>query len=224
MLRCFYAIISFSGQRLIAFFEFFLRKYTTHSEKIPAWSFNLATYTDLIRGEFQNIYNETLREFRKISPEQGRITAGNSWKVFIMKAYGRNLVFNRLLCPITAGICDKVPEITTLLFSVLEPNTHLLPHRGLYAGVIRCHIPLIVPQGDCGLRVGDKYFEWRMGEPIIFDDTIDHEAWNRTNERRVVLFIDFLRPLPLLLAIPNRLLIWLIGYSPFIGRMLRASL
>lgn len=204
--------------------EWIFRNHTQTNLTIPDWAARLCSHSDEIRSEFLSLYNENLREFRLISPEQARITGGNSWKVFILKAYGRRLFGNFELCPRTSALCDAIPEITSAMFSILEPSTHVLPHRGPYAGVLRCHVPLIIPAGDFGINVDGKKFLWETGKALVFDDTIEHEAWNNTEERRVVLFIDFVRPFPQPLAAINRLMIWLIGRSPFIGRMLRASM
>ena len=99
----------------------------------------------------------------------------------------------------------------------------MTPHRGPYFGVIRCLIPIEIPDGDCGLRIQGVEHRFKMGEPLIFDDTLLHEAWNKTRENRIVLFIDFLRPLPIPLNWLNRIIIWMIAYSPFIREMLRKS-
>lgn len=219
-----YRLISWCGQKCIGAMEILLRRFSRFQSETPAWAVAMADDAALIRNEFLRLYDTNLREFSRISPEQERITHGNSWKVLILKAYGRRLYANETLCPHTARLCNAVPGIATVLFSVLEPGTRLSPHRGPYAGVLRCHIPLIVPQGDCGIRVGTETYQWKSGRPLVFDDTVEHEAWNHTNQRRVILFIDFLRPLPIPLAFLNRCMIGLIGWSPFIGRMLRRSL
>lgn len=219
-----YKIVSWCGQRVIALAEAIFKKYSKSSVDAPAWVTDLCLHTETIRAEFLQLYDQNLREFSVISPEQRRITSGRSWKVFVLRAYGRALRENCALCPKTALWTQKIPEIKTVLFSVLEAGTHIIPHRGPYAGVLRCHIPLIIPDGDCGIRVGTEVYRWKGGEPLVFDDTLDHEAWNRTTERRVVLFIDYLRPLPWSLALINRFMVWLIGRSPFIGRALKASL
>jgi len=101
---------------------------------------------------------------------------------------------------------------------VLEPGRFLPPHRGPYNGVLRLHLGLIVPDvpDKVGMRVLDKITRWKEGRALIFDDTLEHEAWNDTDQSRVVLFVDFARPL----RMPARLLNWLVLHSfvfrPFI--------
>jgi aspartyl/asparaginyl beta-hydroxylase (cupin superfamily) len=79
------------------------------------------------------------------------------------------------------------------LFSLLRPGTHIAPHHGLLNTRLICHIPLITPPG-CRLRVGNEVREWEQGRALIFDDSIEHEAWNDSAETRVVLLFEIWRP------------------------------
>jgi aspartate beta-hydroxylase len=85
---------------------------------------------------------------------------------------------------------DLGPEV---MFSFLSPGTHLLPHHGVTNARIVVHLPLIVPS-DCALRVGGEIHAWREGRLVFFDDTYEHEAWNRSGEMRVVLIMDCWNP------------------------------
>jgi aspartate beta-hydroxylase len=81
-----------------------------------------------------------------------------------------------------------------VLFSVLAPLTHIKPHLGFtYTGVVT-HLPLVIPPGDCALVVGGQAHAWQAGRCVTFDDTFLHEAWNRTDLRRVVLILDTWNP------------------------------
>jgi beta-hydroxylase len=86
----------------------------------------------------------------------------------------------------------------TAFFSILAPGKHIAPHRGPSAGVLRYHLGLKIPvQAErCRIRVRDEYAHWREGASLVFDDTYEHEVWNDTDEERVVLFLDVVRPLP----------------------------
>jgi aspartyl/asparaginyl beta-hydroxylase (cupin superfamily) len=75
----------------------------------------------------------------------------------------------------------------------MAPGTHIKPHVGWVRTVYRLHMGLVVPP-DCALRVGAETRSWREGECLVFDDTVEHEAWNRSGDTRVVLLLDFLRP------------------------------
>jgi Aspartyl/asparaginyl beta-hydroxylase and related dioxygenases len=76
---------------------------------------------------------------------------------------------------------------------VLHPGTHILPHRGVTNTRLVAHLPLIVPR-DCALNVGGEIHAWPEGRCVIFDDTFEHEAWNRSDQTRVVLIMDCWNP------------------------------
>ncbi len=65
------------------------------------------------------------------------------------------------------------------------------PRRGPFMGLLRYHLALKVTRRDdlCGISVGNEYRTWKEGKSLLFDDTYDHEAWNLSDEMRVVLFI-----------------------------------
>lgn len=79
------------------------------------------------------------------------------------------------------------------MFSLLKPNTHIPPHTGVSNVRLVTHIPLIIPE-DCGFRVGNQTRSWELGKAMIFDDTIEHEAWNNSDKLRVVLIFDIWHP------------------------------
>lgn len=79
------------------------------------------------------------------------------------------------------------------LFSRLKPGTHIAPHHGMLNTRLICHLPLIVPDG-CGLRVGAETREWQVGKLAIFDDSFEHEAWNRGMRDRTVMLFEIWRP------------------------------
>lgn len=79
------------------------------------------------------------------------------------------------------------------LWSLLKPGTHIQPHHGLLNTRLICHVPLIV-NADCGLRVGPETRRWEPGRALIFDDSFEHEAWNRGATTRVILLFEIWRP------------------------------
>ncbi len=81
----------------------------------------------------------------------------------------------------------------SVLFSLLRPGAHIPPHNGMVNTRLICHLPLIVPAG-CQFRVGNETREWVQGKAWAFDDTIEHEAWNRSREPRVILIFEVWRP------------------------------
>ena len=115
---------------------------------------------------------------------------GDAWKAFALYAFGRKVEANCRLCPETTRLVEAVPGMLTAGFSRLEPGAHIRPHTGFDRGVYRCHLGLKVPP-ECALRVGDETRSWRERECLVFDDTREHEAWNRSPTERVVLLVDF---------------------------------
>ena len=100
-------------------------------------------------------------------------------------------------CPRTIASLDAVPGVRAASFSDPVAGRFDPAHRGPYAGVVRYHLGLVVPRpaDGCGLRVGDEIQHWEEGRSLVFDESYDHEAWNRTDGMRAVLFLDVVRPL-----------------------------
>jgi aspartyl/asparaginyl beta-hydroxylase (cupin superfamily) len=113
------------------------------------------------------------------------------WRYFGLFGEGRALEVNRALCPRTSSACSRVPGLVNAGFSLFLPGTHLYPHRGERAGELRCHLALVVPQGDVALRFGAETRRWERGRCLVFDDTFEHEAWNHADSERVVLIVTF---------------------------------
>lgn len=104
------------------------------------------------------------------------------------------------LCPVTfdavmthVPLCNLGPRAPSVLLSLLRPGAHIPPHTGMINCRFICHLPLIVPD-NCGFRVGEKTIQWQEGKVILFDDTVQHEAWNRSGKDRLVLIFDIWRP------------------------------
>lgn len=136
--------------------------------------------------------------FEDLSPEQRFLSNDKCWKSLILKTYeGEASSLGRQLCPRTLEALDAIPGARLAFFSVLEPGKKLPPHRGPYRGILRCHLGIKIPsqRERCRIRVGKEWRSWEKGKVLVFDDSYDHEVANDTNERRVVLFIDFVRPL-----------------------------
>ena len=103
-------------------------------------------------------------------------------------------------------------------FSFLAPHNYIPPHRGITKGIIRCHLALTVPKqrDQLGLRVGDESRHWEEGRCLVFDDTFEHEVWNRTDEERIVLLIDVERPMKFLGKMVARGLVFGIQRSAYV--------
>lgn len=101
--------------------------------------------------------------------------------------------------PGTAALVESLPicriegRAPNVFFSILKAGAHIPAHTGVTNVRSVVHLPLIVPDG-CEFRVGGETREWRVGEAFAFDDTIEHEAWNRSGQDRAVLIIDAWNP------------------------------
>ena len=113
--------------------------------------------------------------------------------------YGKLVDANARHCPETMALLQTVPQplvpgaSPNAMFSLLAPNTTIPPHVGISNTRLVCHLPLIVPDG-CWFRVGAETRHWKPGEAFVFDDTMEHEAANPTEELRVVLIFDVWHP------------------------------
>lgn len=162
-------------------------------------------WTALLRDDWQAIRDEAiavaLREgaapsLVTISPDHRAIAEIGMWRSFFLWGYGFPIEENLARCPKTARLVAEVPGLVSAFFSILAPGTHIPDHRGVSKGLITCHLGLIVPRdGDVRMRVGDRVVRWAEGETLVFDDTYRHEVWNETGGNRVVLLIQFERPL-----------------------------
>jgi hypothetical protein len=121
------------------------------------------------------------------------------WGAYYFWRNGEIVPENAARCPVTMQALQHAPmplidqRSPIALWSLLKPDTHIQPHHGLLNTRLICHIPLIVPQG-CALRVGNETRSWREGEALIFDDSFEHEAWNKSDATRVILLFEIWRP------------------------------
>ena len=173
-----------------------------------------------VREELDDVlrFREAIPNFQDISVEQSTLTIDDRWKTFFFYGYGVKNEPNCRICPKTAELLTKIPGMTTAFFSILLPHKHLPPHRGPYNGVLRYHLGLKIPEpaSASAIKVGSRQESWQEGKSLIFDDTFVHEAWNSTNEIKVVLFVDFRRPLPFPFSVLNDVLISYIRASALV--------
>jgi aspartyl/asparaginyl beta-hydroxylase (cupin superfamily) len=174
----------------------------------------------IIRGELDRVLlrKAELPNVQEITADAAVLSRDAGWKIFPLIAYGIRSQPNIDLCPETWRIIQAIPGLTTAMFSILEPGKRIPPHRGPYNGVLRLHLGLIVPEprDRLAIRVGPEQRHWQEGHALIFDDAYEHEAWNDTAGVRVVLFVDFEKPLRFPANALNRLLLGLAAFTPFV--------
>ncbi len=173
-----------------------------------------------IRAELEKVLarKSELPNFQDISSDVKAISNDANWKTFFLAGFGKPSAHNTAVCPRTWEAVQKIPGLMTAMFSIFEPGKHLPAHRGPYNGVLRLHLGLIVPEprDKIAIRVEDRICHWDEGKVLIFDDAYEHEAWNHTDKTRVVLFVDFVKPLRFPARLVNWLLMNLAVFTPFI--------
>jgi beta-hydroxylase len=184
------------------------------------WAAGLEAHWTEIRHELDAVLarRDELPNFQDISTDQATITDDDRWKTYFLYGFGFRSDANCARCPQTARLVAAVPGMQTAMFSILAPGKHIPDHCGPYKGVIRYHLGLKVPRdaASCRIRVGETYATWAEGKSLIFDDTYDHEVWNDTDDERVVLFLDVVRPLRFPMNVVNAIVLKAIAISPFI--------
>jgi len=172
-----------------------------------------------IRDELDRVLlrKHELPNIQAISPDADAITQDAGWKTFVFVGYALKSERNIEACPETWRIVQKIPGLKTAMFSIFEPGKRLPKHRGAYNGVLRLHLGLLVPEprDNVAIRFGLETCYWDEGRVRIFDDAYEHEAWNETRSHRVVLFVDFVKPLRFPANIVNWLLLSLAPFTPF---------
>lgn len=184
------------------------------------WTERLEKNQPIIREELDGIleYLEQIPNFQQISTDQKSITTDDKWKTYFLYGFGYKAEQNCARCPETTKLVESIPDMKTAFFSILTPGKYIPEHRGLYKGFIRYHLGVKIPQPStqCGIKVDGETKHWQEGQSLIFDDTYLHEAWNKSDEIRVVLFMDILRPLRFPGNILNGAILNLIKRSAYI--------
>ena len=184
------------------------------------WAAEVEAGWKRIRAELDQVmqYRDQMPSFHEILKEVSTITTDQNWKTFFLAGIGMNCEENARRCPETMRLLKKIPGLKTAFFSILSPRKHIPAHRGAYNGVLRFHLGLLVPEPreQCRIRIGNEFRHWTEGKSLIFDDTFNHEVWNDTDGYRVVLFVDFARPLKFPFHQMNEALLSIGALAPFL--------
>jgi tetratricopeptide (TPR) repeat protein len=161
--------------------------------------------TAAIRTELEGLIAGGAAAFRPYlhgDPDRARIDRtlldDPAWSALFLCENGERNEAAIAACPRTWAAMQQVPfpaiaNSPTVMFSLLRPGARIAPHTGMFNTRLVCHLPLIVPPG-CGFRVGNEVRTWEEGKLLVFDDSIEHEAWNDSDRDRVVLIFDVWRP------------------------------
>jgi aspartyl/asparaginyl beta-hydroxylase (cupin superfamily) len=175
-------------------------------EEFP-WLPAVEARTGDIREELLGVLTDDARVFspyvqsagNRPRRDYGDLLDNPGWSAFYLIKSGEVVEEAARRCPATlealkaAPLTDAPGRTPSVLFSLLRPGVRIPPHTGYTNARLICHLPLIVPEG-CGLRVGNETRHWTEGEALIFDDSMEHEAWDGSAKPRVVLLFDIWRP------------------------------
>lgn len=171
------------------------------------WLPELEAATDMIRAELEVALEKAKHEFAPYvayppgSPvgQWGELNNSMNWRSLWLWKDGKRQDEACAVCPGTTALLDRLPMADqpgfapTALFSALEANTRIPPHTGSTNTRLLVHLPLILP-GPARFRVGNETRDWKMGEAWVFDDSINHEAWNDADQLRVIMIFDIWNP------------------------------
>ena len=171
------------------------------------WFTAVEAQTDAIRAEALALLadpGEALRPYVRLDPgtpqnKWSPLDKSLEWGACFLWEYGVENEAVTRRCPQTGAALAEAPrnhvpgKAPSAFFSILKPGGHIPPHTGVTNTRAIVHLPLVVPEG-CAFRVGGETRAWREGEAFAFDDTIEHEAWNRSDKQRIVLIFDVWNP------------------------------
>ena len=174
-------------------------------EQFP-WLDAIEEQTEAIRTEFLQVLagEQGFTPYLTYEPDQplnqwAELNNSLRWSAFHLYQGGVPVTANAMRCPVTmaalagAPMPDQPGRTPSAMFSLLKPHTRIPPHVGASNARLVVHLPLIVPPG-CGFRVGNDTRVWVPGKAWVFDDTIEHEAWNDSDQLRIVLIFDIWHP------------------------------
>lgn len=171
------------------------------------WFAELEAATDTIRAELEMAISILGNEFRPYiqypsgAPvnQWAELNHSEKWNTLFLWRDGVRQDEACQACPQTAALLERLPMsrqpgfAPTAMFSRLDARTRIPPHTGSTNVRLITHLPLILP-GPAAFRVGNETRSWKMGEAWVFDDTIEHEAWNDADQERVILIFDVWNP------------------------------
>ena len=157
------------------------------------WAQALEEAYPIIKEELMQVLASEGTGFKSyVSEAQKRLAGWNTYNFFF---YGKKFEENCARCPRTTALLESLPrfERDHIMFSSLNPHSRIPPHVGPMNGIVRAHLPLVVPQG-CYIRVGSEERTWHEGKLLAFDDSFEHEVFNHSDQVRIVLFMNFWHP------------------------------
>jgi beta-hydroxylase len=156
------------------------------------WTERLRAQWRAIRDEYEaNVRRGTDHVVDVFNPAGPKIAG---WRSVNFQTYLWRFHRARRAFPVTVALLDAIPGLTSAFINVLAPGAAIPAHQGDSNAIVRFHLGLDVPSGDCGVRVGPETRQCRNGTLLAFCDAHEHASWNATTERRVVLVFDVMLP------------------------------
>lgn len=162
-----------------------------------------------IKTEFEQAIakKSQLPRYHDIDPGEQEISNAceKNWNVFMLSLLGYELKEAHAASPTLSQLLSEIPGLIQAFFSILDPGKSIPLHEGPYRGYLRYHLGIQIPkENPPQIIINQQPYTWRESEAILFDDSWPHEVQNQSNESRVVLIIDILRPMPFLPNLLNR--------------------
>ena len=180
--------------------EFHPRRLFPWIEEVEAATADLAAELQLVMAAERAELVPYVQYADHLPMDQWRpLNRSRDWTAIHLLEHGRRVDANARHCPRAMELLEKLPQpqvpgaSPNAMFSLLAPQTRIPPHVGISNTRLVCHLPLIVPEG-CWFRVGAETRYWQRGEAFVFDDTIEHEALNPSDQLRVVFIFDVWHP------------------------------
>jgi aspartate beta-hydroxylase len=180
----------------------------------------LERHSQTIKAEFDRLKGDlhVIPAYQDVDHNQKCIAqsrrGSDVWRVFFLKALGRDVEPNRSLCPQTAAAIDRLSNVFQACFSILEGGKSVPSHCNPYNGYLRYHLGIEVPRkSPPSILVKDQPYSWREGAGVLFDDTWPHEIRNHSPEIRVVLIVDIARPMSGVANLVNRAMFLLMRHT-----------
>ena len=178
-----------------------------HDPMLQPWAATLRDAWQEIRDEAAQLLREdrdfvsflNLKPGQKAPSSLGGAAEIPAWDAYFFYRHGVRYDANHGRCPRTSALLESIElcrvarQAPEICFSVIRPQSSILPHYGVTNTRLVFHLPLLIPP-NCALNVAGIEHRWREGEPILFDDTYEHEAWNRSDSPRLILLMDCWNP------------------------------
>jgi aspartyl/asparaginyl beta-hydroxylase (cupin superfamily) len=164
----------------------------------PVYDGRQIAWTARLEAAYPEIRREALAllEASALQPHPQRLADAGSWLTSYFYVHGEEIRATHEACPVTSSVlksCLPLGPSGQVFFSILSGGAHIRPHCGPSNTRLTCHLGLVVPDG-AAIRVGTETVGWREGKCLVFDDSFEHEVWNRSDARRIVLLVQFWHP------------------------------